>query len=109
MMPQFPPLQPFPLGNSQEAIIEDHLHLGKMQRIRCDPIGPAGQCYWNVSKKIGAHGGSQTLGWLVAWWPNLFVQAIHHGVWKSPSAEFLDVTEFPGRIVYATIFIPDGS
>ena len=56
--------------------------------------GPKGNCYWNVEAVVRAVGGRQIYGWLVSWWPDKFIDAIHHCVWKSENGEiYIDFTD----------------
>ncbi len=56
------------------------------------PTSNAGACYWNVQDHCKQHGGTMRLGWLITWVPNLYIQAMHHGIWESPEGESLDIT-----------------
>lgn len=64
------------------------------------------QCFENVKLMVQKHGGSQIYGWMICIWPNVFAEAIHHGIWQGQDGRLVDVTPKAGgerRI----LFLPD--
>lgn len=51
-----------------------------------------GQCYTNVRNTVSRHGGEAVLCYVFSWWPGLFIEALHHAIWKSPSGDLIDIT-----------------
>jgi len=71
-----------------------------------DRDGEINECFLNVRKYIGKHGGSIQHGWCIWEKPGLFIEGEFHGVWVSPEGDFLDITpkkENENRI----LFLPD--
>lgn len=64
------------------------------------------QCFENVRLKVKKHGGSVVYGWMVALWPNVFAEAIHHGIWQAPDGQLVDVTPKPGG-EHRILFLPE--
>lgn len=65
------------------------------------------RCFWNVAAHVDRHGGGIVFGWSIHEWPHLFWEAQHHGVWRSPDGELVDITPpaAPGGTV--TLFVED--
>lgn len=70
---------------------------------------PPGLCYWNVAQVAQKNGGSIELGWAIFWRPGLYIEAMHHAVWRMPDQRLLDVTEgYLGKSAPShTVFLPD--
>jgi hypothetical protein len=63
-------------------------------------------CFQNIAKKIEIDGGSIEYGWQVWMWPDVFIEAEFHSVWKSPDDIYVDIT--PKDDAHQEIlFIPD--
>lgn len=72
------------------------------------PKGPIGNCYWNVDHMIGQMGGDMVLGWQILWWPERYVEALHHAVWRGPDDRLYDITDkYPSDHREFTTFAPD--
>ena len=52
----------------------------------------AGNCYYNVMKKVSYDGGSMQYGWAIWEWPYIMVEAEFHSIWKNHEGESVDVT-----------------
>lgn len=70
------------------------------------------QCYQNVYRLVTQRGGEVVLGWMVDLVPGVYIELMHHAIWRTPGGELLDVTapqdgerDKNGPIV----FIPDDS
>ena len=71
-----------------------------------EPGEPTNECFLTVRKKVRTHGGSLVHGWRLLEVPGIFVEAEFHGVWLSPSGDYIDVTPSqPGNS--QTLFLPD--
>lgn len=57
--------------------------------------GQPGQCYRNVEARIAQAGGDRQYGYMLLMWPNRFVEALHHSVWRRPLGDFEDLTGPP--------------
>jgi hypothetical protein len=65
-----------------------------------------GACFDNVSARVSRHGGGTAYGWAIWNLRGAYFEAEHHGVWKQPSGQLLDVS--PQLNNYASIlFLPD--
>lgn len=90
--------------------MEKRLGIGRFQKISHDPSGPLGHCYWNVDKLVRSNGGSAEYGWLILYWPGLYVEALHHAVWRTPGGALVDVTEkYPTDEAPGSTFVTDAS
>jgi hypothetical protein len=69
--------------------------------------GPVGQCYHNVRKQIREHEGAAQLGWVLCFWPNQFVEALHHAIWIHPNGSLWDVTapSYDGMVAPEVAFV----
>lgn len=92
MQPVHLPMVDLPIDNPHLSDILKVLSCTSVLTIPRFPEGPAGGCYWNVDSMIKKHGGHLVLGWMIHWLPDLYVQATHHGVWKTPEGELVDIT-----------------
>src|SRR5689334_2558330 len=54
--------------------------------------GELNDCFMVVEKHVTEHGGTSQIGWKLFEWPSLFLEAIFHAVWRSPSGVLIDVT-----------------
>lgn len=66
------------------------------------------ECFPNVIERVRTHGGELVYGWAIWEWPEVFIEAEHHGVWRSPEGMLIDITphEYPTDGV---LFLPDPS
>lgn len=78
---------------------------------RASKSKPVGNCYWNVEEVIERKGGSMVLGWAIMWWPDLYVTAMHHAVWRTAAGTLIDVTapQPPDRAERTTLFFIDAT
>lgn len=65
-----------------------------------------GECFYNVQEMVKHNGGEIIYGWTVWSWPNVYMEAEHHAVWRNPGGQLLDVTPkvHSEKIV---LFLPD--
>lgn len=68
-----------------------------------------GDCYQNVRNVVNASGGSAQLGWILCLWPDKYLEALHHAVWRTKDGELEDVTasSYQGMEVGESAFIED--
>ena len=99
-----PPSHPF-----VEKLMDVHIPHGSAISIPRSKSMPVGQCYENVRQCIRASGGSAICGWLIAFWPGRFVEALYHAVWKRPDGKLVDVTAcaFPRMRSNESTFVID--
>lgn len=51
-------------------------------------------------------GGLPVAGWQIHIWPGLFIEALFHYVWQSPSGELVDLSaKYPGDPAQYTVFV----
>jgi len=86
------PKEDLPAAAGYDELLLDAVGCRLISRIQRNPLGPPGRCYWNVRDIVQQHGGELSLGWFVSWLPGRYIYAMHHGVWKSPEGNFIDVT-----------------
>lgn len=110
-MPDLTPLLTFPLTDPRRQDVEEQMGVGPFQQVQRLPNRPVGMCYWNVDAISRIAGGEMVLGWQIHWWPEIFVVAIHHAIWKRRDSFLVDVTEgSPGdEKGKVTTFAPDNS
>lgn len=76
--------------------------------IDVSPLGdePEDECFLLVQQQVDNHGGEAVVGWSLWEFPNLFVEAEFHCVWRQPDGAFIDIT--PKRSGIAKVlFIAD--
>lgn len=49
-------------------------------------------CFDNVARKVREKGGSVAYGWAIWHMPGLYFEAEHHGVWRNPLGNLIDVS-----------------
>jgi hypothetical protein len=92
-----PPMRTLPLLHPERRGVERALGLGRFRRLAWRAEGPVGACRATVAARIGRHGGEGVGGWLIHYWPGLFVEALFHCFWRSPAGKVVDLTEkYPG-------------
>lgn len=74
--------------------------------VATEPYCRKNECFDNVEEKVKRDGGSLEHGWQVWMWPELFIEAEFHAVWKSPDGGYLDITP-KDRKRPTILFIPD--
>ena len=64
------------------------------------------ECFDNVRRKVAEEGGDIQYGWQLWEWPNIYIEAEFHAVWKPPNNGYLDITpkEKPTDCI---LFLPD--
>jgi hypothetical protein len=87
-----PQLDTFPLSHRSRGAAEREFGLGRFERVAYEPTGPLGHCYWNVNALVDKYGGEAIYGWQILHWPLLYVEAMHHAVWRRPDQVIVDVT-----------------
>jgi SEC-C motif len=63
-------------------------------------------CFNNVESLVAAQGGARAIGWAVWEWPNTYLEAEFHAVWKTEDGRLLDVTPKEGGETQI-LFVPD--
>ena len=63
-------------------------------------------CFNNVKALVAAKGGTRVIGWTVWEWPNTYLEAEFHAVWKADDGRLVDVTPKDGGEV-RILFVPD--
>jgi hypothetical protein len=72
------------------------------------PFAVVSHCFDNVAVQIEKHGGNIAYGWAIWHWPSAYFEAEHHGVWRSPKGELIDIT--PGLTgAQRILFLPNQS
>ena len=49
-------------------------------------------CFENVDEKLNRDDGTKVLGWQIWLWPDIFIEAEFHAVWKSDAGNYIDIT-----------------
>ncbi len=65
-----------------------------------------GECFYNVQKIVDREGGQIIYGWIIWSWPNVYMEAEHHAVWKNTTGKLLDVTP-KAHSEKIVLFLPD--
>jgi len=104
-------MQDLPASSPLAKKMLEKLNLKELIEVPRQPQGPAGVCYWLVQAYIEQQGGSMALGWLVNVVPGVYVNAMHHAVWRMPDGRLVDVTasEYGPPAPGTTTFAPDDS
>lgn len=99
----------FPLDHPAMPQVLSMLGVGEAVAIKRPGVYPYMACYWNVSKVVAKQGGEMVLGWMLMERPGLYVEAMHHGVWRNRDGQLLDVTDVSPkyRRTTPTTFVPD--
>lgn len=102
-------IQTLPFGHTSGGEVELALGKGALEHIRQVSSWPSGWCFWNVDEQVRQHGGEGVLGWKVQHWPDRFVTAVYHAVWRMPGTlELVDVTsKVASDAVEGTTFVAD--
>lgn len=71
------------------------------------PAARPRECFSNVADEVSRCGGELVFGWAIWEWPDIFIEAEHHSVWRS-GEQLIDITphECPTNGV---LFLPDPS
>lgn len=64
-------------------------------------------CYENVKSHFKKLGGEIIWGWSLWIWPNVFIEAFHHAVWKSPTGILIDITPDSTSTFDSHLFVID--
>ena len=64
------------------------------------------ECFYNVTKKISEDGGSLIHGWTIWLWPDVYIEAIFHGIWRSETGQLVDITP-KANGEKRILFVPD--
>ncbi|MEK7994173.1 MAG: hypothetical protein AAB403_10255 [Planctomycetota bacterium] len=86
------PVVDFPIDDSRLPAIVPDLGGGQILSVPRTGQGPSGWCYQNVKERCQRIGGRAEQGWMVRWLPEIFIEAMHHSVWRMPNGALLDVT-----------------
>lgn len=65
------------------------------------------ECFPNVENKTSHDGGSIAYGWKIWLYPDFFIEAEFHSIWKSPEGAYIDITQ-DNPPISKILFIPDG-
>ena len=107
---QHPLLETFPLFSPNRKRAEKAFGIGRFRKVEYVPSAPLGNCYWNVNDQVSRNGGAATYGWQILQWPRLYIQALHHAVWKTPKGKLVDITaKYPTDNRPFTTFVEDDS
>jgi hypothetical protein len=88
-----PPMRTLALLHPARKAAERALGVGRLLRVAWRPEGAIGACRATVAARIRRDGGEAQGGWLIHHWPGLFIEALFHCFWRTPSGEVLDLTE----------------
>ena len=103
-----PPLRTFPRSHKLRKRVETWFALGKFQRILCERSGELGQCNKTVEQRVHKCGGGPAWGWLIVFWPRLYVEALYHCAWRSPDGRLIDLSKkYPGDLSTFSTFVCD--
>lgn len=103
----FPPLQTLPLAHSRRRAAERAFGSGPFRKISWQPAGEIGACAATVARAIAELGGEPILGFHIHHWPNMFIEALPHYVWKRPDGVLVDLTEkYPTDVARHSVFSP---
>ncbi|MEG3089514.1 hypothetical protein [Sphingomonas sp. PB4P5] len=102
------PIVDFPMGHPAMARMLAVIGRTKVFSVPRMPQGRSGMCYWNAERSAARNGGRLELGWMLEWYPGVYVLATHHGVLKRGNFR-VDVTPpMNGRTASgSTTFVPD--
>ncbi len=70
------------------------------------PDAVASFCFDNVSREIDRMGGAVVPGWAIWNLNGAYFEAEHHGVWRSPTGELVDLSPQPNGADHI-LFLPD--
>jgi hypothetical protein len=59
-----------------------------------------------VRRIVAQNGGEIVFGWTIWEWPNVYIEAEHHAVWRDTSGKLIDITPAQGGDV-KRLFVPD--
>jgi SEC-C motif len=60
------------------------------------PESLADDCFNNVAAVVSTRGGTSVIGWTIWEWPNTYLEAEFHALWKAKDGRLLDVTPKEG-------------
>jgi hypothetical protein len=63
--------------------------------INASQADKANECFFNVQRRVGDLGGELVHGWAIWIWEGVYIEAEHHGIWRSPAGKLADVTPAP--------------
>ena len=93
------PIQDFPLHHHAGHELLGALRCTSMSSVARRGGMPHGFCYWNVRRRCERFGGMLQLGWMITWLPGIYIQAMHHGVWRQKDGSVIDPTCPPPSMV----------
>jgi hypothetical protein len=64
-------------------------------------------CFANVRRVVERSGGRTVFGWSIWEWRNIYLEAIHHAIYESPTGTLIDVTPLQMTNVDRILFLPD--
>lgn len=103
-----PPLRTYPRSHLARRACERHFGYGKMKSVACHPIGAIGHCRQTVEKQVHERGGQPVWGWLILYWPGLYVEALRHCIWQRTNESLIDLSrKYPGDPASVSTFIID--
>src|SRR5262249_4988619 len=86
------PIRDFPPDHPAATEVLKMLHCDSIARVKREGEGKRGFCYWNVQRECDRAGGTLELGWMITWLPGIYIEAMHHGVWRKAKGELVDPT-----------------
>lgn len=75
-------------------------------RSRPAPNTEPSHCFDNVDRTIARRGGDMVYGWAIWHFRGAYFEAEHHGIWRKPKGELLDVSPQLNR-ARKILFLPD--
>jgi len=106
------PLQTIPTDHPAKAQVLAKMGADNWLVVKRNGVGEPRHCYENVHQLVKEQGGEVVLGWMVDVVPGIYVELMHHAIWKTPDDRHLDVTKPQDRSRDEhgdIVFIPDSS
>lgn len=73
-----------------------------------EPDCQPGNCFFSVKTKVERFGGRIQFGWAIWEWPQVYVEAEHHGVYEPESGPpWIDITPSGDPQIRRRLFLPD--
>ncbi|ACK82471.1 hypothetical protein [Methylorubrum extorquens] len=108
----FLPMQDLPLDDERMPDVLAELRAQSVHAVRRQPEGAGRGCYYTVQARVNHAGGESVNGWMIETVPGVYIQMMHHCIWKTPEGRLIDLT--PAQLdndtrESVTTFVPDGS
>lgn len=103
----FPPYRTLPLAHPKRFAAERAFCTGSFRKIHWQPEGEIGACAATVARAMARGGGTPILGLQIHIWPELFIEALPHYVWRRPDGILWDLTDkYPTDTTRHSVFVP---